>query len=134
MTTGRRPSRVVTVGRTVIEIWPDSTRVTLPDGSQVTAAPEDSDAYRRCASDHGYGDDTHRLCVEHEVAHALVPHLLGLPESPTLRVVAQGAAADLVTGCEEHAVLAFQLFCNVTGTDLLALADRLGGATGLDQA
>jgi hypothetical protein len=41
----------------------------FPDGSRVPAAPHDSDQYRATAVACGYGDDTWRLCREHEIAH-----------------------------------------------------------------
>lgn len=120
-----RPDRVLTIGLTTVELWPGVARTTLPDGAVVMAAPHDTDEYRSRAYDLGYGDDTARMAVEHDLAHVLVAELLGLPESPALRAAAGGSPPAWLTDREEHAVLALQLFANSAGVDLIADAARL---------
>lgn len=112
------------VGRTLIEIGTDLLFTVLPDGALVPAAPQDTTEYRMTAAGLGYEDDILRMCREHEVAHSLLCWLLGLPESPTMRGVAHGAAPTPQTNLEEAAVLAFQAFARALDIDLLALLDR----------
>lgn len=90
----------------------------FPDGTKVPAAPQDSDEYRATAQRIGYGTDTWRMCLEHEIAHTGLLQSLGLPYSPTLWAVAHGQH-DGIPGspgemaAEEDLVLAFQTWRNV---------------------
>lgn len=115
-------------GRTLVEHWPDSTRTLLPSGAGVVAAPQDADAYRATAARLGYGPDTLRMMRDHEALHSALAHLLGLPESPTLRRVADGAGDTELTGLEEQAVLAIAAFANAAGADLSAALALWAGA------
>lgn len=115
-----RPEQILVLGGTVVEVWGDSLRTILPDGATVPAAPQDNDAYRATAARLGYGDDTLRMCLEHEAAHSAVCAWLGLTESPTLGRVARGQGSTAVTDAEEDMVLAIQRFCRASGIDLLA--------------
>lgn len=121
----RRPDAVLTFGRTVVEIWDrDCVRTTLPDGAEVVAAPEPTASYRAQAERLGYGTDSMRMCVDHEVLHSALAAWLGLSESPTLGRVARGQGDSDLTGMEEDAVLALQRFANAAGVDLLARLAR----------
>jgi hypothetical protein len=85
----------------------------FPDGSRVPAAPHDSDEYRATAASLGYGEDTWRLCREHEIAHTTLLQRLGLKYSPTLWAVAHGAHGKIPNSpgemaAEEKLVLAYQ--------------------------
>lgn len=85
----------------------------MRDGTSVPAAPQDTDEYRATAAALGYGDDTWRLCREHEVAHTTLLQSLGLHYSPTLWAVAHGAHGTIPDspgemGAEEDLVLAYQ--------------------------
>jgi hypothetical protein len=119
-----RPLASLRIGHSTFEVWPDSLRTILPDGSQVTAAPEDTAAYRERARLMGYGDDTFRMSLDHELAHSLVADLLGLDESPALLRVAHGEGPTAETNLEEDAVLALQRFAVAAGVDLLSAAAR----------
>jgi hypothetical protein len=85
----------------------------LPDGTIVPAAPHDTDEYRATAQKLGYGDDTWRLCREHELAHSELAEALGLEYSPTLWAVAHGQHGGIPgspgeMAAEEDLVLAIQ--------------------------
>lgn len=110
------------IGETLIEVWDDTktARITLPDGRQVMAAPQDNEEYRENARKHGYGDDTWAFCVDHEVGHVLLPHELLGAVSYVLRGVADHNDG---TGtywehwwAEEAAVLGAQQYARMTGT------------------
>lgn len=116
-----RPARILTFGRTVVQVWPDSVVTILPGGEQVFAAAQDNDAYRETAQRLGYGSDTVRMSRDHEVLHSAVAAWLGLWESPTLGRVARGEGDTALTGLEEDVVLAIQRFCNAAGVDLMGV-------------
>ena len=109
---------VLRFGYTIVEIYPDSTRITLPDGAQILGAPQDTVAYRRTAKQHGYGGDTLLLCKEHEVMHIAVTHWLGI-ESATMRVLRGDSSMKALSDMEEAAVLAVQRLARAHGVDLL---------------
>src|ERR1044071_3628818 len=108
-------------GDTLVEVYSDSTCITFGDGSTIPGAPEDTDAYRATALQHGYGDDTLRLCQEHEVMHIALCHWLVI-DSPTRPLLRQGDDERLhqLNGLEEAAVLAIQHFARRAGVDLVA--------------
>ena len=83
------------------------------DGPTIGATPHDTDEYRERAQRLGYGDDTMRMCVYHEIFHTLVSEMVGLQWSPILRALATGKEA--VDNREEDAVLAMQALANVSG-------------------
>jgi hypothetical protein len=115
---------IIRFGANQIEIFPDSTRVTLPDGATILGMPEDTDEYRKTASDTGYNDDTLRLCHEHELAHLALCDFLGLSESPTMRMVASGSGQQWIADAEEAAVLALQNFANAININLIELFEN----------
>jgi hypothetical protein len=102
-----------TLGQSLIQVWPDARylHTVYRDGAIVRAAPEDNDSYREMAARLGYGGDTWRMCLEHEVFHTLMAMAAGRVVSPALWIVAHGSEAeynsDLVIR-EEEAVLEFQ--------------------------
>jgi hypothetical protein len=110
---------MLTFGANRVEFFPDSTRITLHDGATICGMPEDTDSYRETAAEHGYRDDTLRLCQEHELTHVALAHILGLAESPTMRMVASGNGHQRLANIEEAAVLALQRFANVVGVNLI---------------
>ena len=77
----------------------------FPDGRVVPARPEDSDSYRETARECGYGENTFRMCLHHELLHAILAEAQGLPYSPTIRAVAEGRDGSLE---EESRVMQFQ--------------------------
>lgn len=105
-------------GATIAEIYPDSTRILFPDGAEISGAPQDTNAYRATARQHGYGDDTLALCQEHEVLHIALTHWLGT-ESATMRALRGEADMQALSDLEEAAVLAVQRFARAAGVDLI---------------
>src|SRR4051794_15326091 len=117
-------SEILVLAGSAIEFRPDGMTVTLyPDGAVVDACAEDDDLYRQTAIDHGYGADTALMSREHELAHHLLAHLLGLPHSPTLRAVATGSS-DPSGPAEEQAAMALQRFARQVGVSLEEVARR----------
>lgn len=94
----------------------------FPDGSVAPARPEDSDAYRATAERLGYGADTWRLCVDHEILHTWVPQMMGEPRSTILWNVAHGGAKHWPPGGkeEEGYVTSVQTWLNTGEIDDLA--------------
>lgn len=113
-------------GDTLVEVFTDSTRITFSDGSTIFGAPEDTDSYRSTAMQHGYGEDTLRLCQEHEVMHIALCHWLGI-HSPTMTLLRHGDDESLhqLNCLEEAAVLAVQRFARAAGIDLIARMKQL---------
>lgn len=118
------------LGATRIRFEGDLAITTLPDGAEVVAAPQDTEAYRATARRLGYGDDTARMCREHDACHAWLAAILCLPESPTLSNVAHGRSDSALTGLEEDAVMAIQAFACAAGVDLMAVMARTQAANG----
>jgi hypothetical protein len=114
---------IAVIGTSVCEIGDNWCRTTMADGSDVVAMAEDTDGYRQTAAACGYGNDTDRMCIDHEVVHSLLAHWLGQPQSHTLTQVAQGdhVGSDLMRA-EEQAVLAIQAYANALG---IAIRDLL---------
>src|SRR4051812_37338617 len=110
---------ILKFGENQVELFPESTRITLRCGSTILGAPEDTDGYRQTAYNNGYGTDTLRLCKEHEATHVALAHWLGLNESPTMRLVATNEGKQYIADTEEAAVLAIQRFANAVGIKLI---------------
>lgn len=96
-------------------------KTTFPDGSSVPAFPEPTASYVATAERLGYGTDIARMCVEHELVHNWLCHVLGLPHSPALFGVAHGGDADWRHALEEDAVMAVQRFAMAHGVRLTEL-------------
>lgn len=64
----------VRVGDCIIRCWPDQRHIctVLPDGSEVPAAPNHTPSDIALAHELGYGGDTWRMTLEHEVGHTIV--------------------------------------------------------------
>lgn len=127
-------TRTIRIGRTTISVGDGWCQTTLHDGSTVDAVPHDTDEYRDKAAHLGYGSDTGRMCVEHEVLHSAMCDMLGLSESPVMRAVAIVGHDSALLGYEEDAVLAIQRFAATAGIDLVSvLARRFGHGKELDR-
>jgi hypothetical protein len=88
------------------------------------AAPEDTNPYRATAQRLGYGPDTFRMMRDHEILHTAIAHLLGLPESPTLRGVAEGKGPTPLTDLEEEVVCSLAKLARMVGIDLITALSR----------
>jgi len=109
----------ITFGHTRVEIDAASARTTLHDGKQIPAVPHDTDDYRATAERLGYGSETGRMCVEHELLHTALAYWLGLYESPVMRAVAEDdGPVDGITSLEEAAVMAVQAYAVAVGVNL----------------
>lgn len=116
------------IGQTVIAVRPGAVTTMMHDGALIHAEPHDTDEYAAKAETMGYGNDVERMNREHDLAHALLAHWLGLRESPVLRAVANDAWHDDADGrlaLEEAAVEAVCKFAIARGVNLLDLAENL---------
>jgi hypothetical protein len=114
--------RTLRIGSTEIDLHDDGLTVTrLADGAEIPARAQEDNAYIERALLLGYGTDTAAMSREHEVCHSLLAAWLGLPESPTLRGVADGSFWPH-WHLEEAAVLAIQAFARAAGVDLVEVA------------
>lgn len=99
-------------GETWVIQTPGYTTTRLPGGAEVTACH--GSGYPMTADLLGYPSVV-ELDKEHDAAHAFLAEKLGLPESPTLRWVAEGsdpACEPEVVLSEEGLVLDFQHYLN----------------------
>lgn len=137
----------IAFGDVVVAIDDDGSQIRFANGEVVDGSPENTEDYRTTARMHGYGDDTLKLCQEHELLHIALSHWLGV-ESPTIELLRKGNASvgELYSSrLEEAAVLAIQHFARSLGVDLVnrmktvqslearyrqALVPRLVGFTG----
>lgn len=114
------------------------TTTRYPGLPPVDALAQDSDEYRARAVSLGYGDDTACMSREHELGHALLARLLGLPYSPTLYGLALHADAQgpywPSWRTEEASVLALQRYARAAGVDLVARAVEMFAALPLGDA
>lgn len=86
---------------------------TLPDGKKVTAVAHTGPEDVARAHALGYGGDLWAMTREHDLLHAKLAAMLGLPESPVLRSAVSDAWDGELIGAEECAVLAIQRFWNL---------------------
>lgn len=129
---GETPRDIADFGAVRVQCGPDWTCThDARTGRTVFGAPEPTPAYALLARQIGYGADTARMCVDHELMHSALAHLLGLPASPTLTRVAVDPAAPAtdLTRLEEMAVLAVQAYALQAGVDLVTLFCRGGETT-----
>jgi hypothetical protein len=108
------------------------TQTVFHDGANVTAIPEETEAYREMACRLGYGTDRKALSREHEVIHTLLAERLRGSASPTLWAVAHphiACAPVHEQEQEEAVVLAFQSALNGQrrAADLALLMDAIPG-------
>lgn len=126
MTVTDTSAAAISLGGMTIERHTDGLTVTrLADGAEIHARPQDDGTYRARAVSLGYGADTAAMSREHELGHAILATMLGLPESPTLRGVADGNYWPNWRE-EEAAVLALQAYARAAGVGLEDIADRIG--------
>ncbi|MBZ9852780.1 hypothetical protein LB566_03155 [Mesorhizobium sp. CA13] len=117
--------RTLHLGAAVVALHENGLTVThLMDGKEIPAVPQDTEDYRARARELGYGGDTAAMSRDHEIGHSVLACLLGLPESPTLRGVADERFWRHWRA-EEAAVLAFQAYARIVGVDMVEIADRL---------
>jgi hypothetical protein len=109
-------------GHVSVDIGDGYTVTTLADGSKVPAQHAEQPGQAELAAAHGY-DSATELNRDHDLAHSLLSHMIGLEASPTLAGVAAGKHFKYWQ-VEEAAVLALQAFCKVAGVDLMELARR----------
>lgn len=113
------------IGQTAVAVMPGHVTTMLHDGALVHAVPHDTDDYGATAKRLGYGEDRDRMNRDHELLHSLIAAMLGQPESPVMRAVAEDRGehdADGLLGIEEDAVLAVQRLAMAWGVNLLDLA------------
>lgn len=133
--------RTIRLGDAVIRIdhvahWMETV---YEDGTRAPAAPQDTDEYRATAARLGYGTDTWRQCVEHEVLHTWVALKMGRPHSTILWNVAHGGAKRWPPGGreEEAHAMGLQRFLNTGEIDeptqeLFVMCARLWRQTATD--
>jgi hypothetical protein len=109
-------------GEVTVDILSGLTITTLADGSKVPADHAEQPGQAEIAVAHGY-DSAEELNRDHDLAHSLLSHMIGLEASPTLAGVTAGKHFKYWQ-VEEAAVLALQAFCKVAGVDLMDLARR----------
>ena len=84
----------------------------FPDGTRVGSTPNRDPHSLRTAQRLGYGDDTWSMSRDHEIAHAWLAYLAGLPWSPTMWRLAHPSGPDIPdddqVAEEEAMVLEFQ--------------------------
>jgi hypothetical protein len=105
-------------------------RTTLAGGSEVMAVAGASATDVARAESLGYGGDTDRMSLDHELVHLLLASWLGLPEPPTYRgIVEAKEGGSWWSGWrkEEAAILAIQALAREVGVDIVALARRESG-------
>lgn len=104
----------------VLDEW--KMTVTNIEGRKIVASHEEQPGQASTAAE--YGISVHRMNTEHDLAHCILAHLLGLPHSPTLAAVAKGQTwPDWWR--EEKAVLALQGYAEAAGVSLRDVAERL---------
>jgi hypothetical protein len=111
----------INLGSVTLDIYDSGINHRFSDGVELWAEPQDTDQYRVTALDLGYGRDTLRQCIDHEIGHQLVGLLMGLGRSPTLWAVAHGQRYDYWRQ-EEAIVFALQRWCTASDTPMLDLA------------
>lgn len=110
--------KVLRLGNVLVEVHAWGTRMAWPDGSEVLGAPHDTDEYRKTALLCGYGSDRMKLCIEHEVVHALFEWVLGVP-SEVMKGQRGQPVDQQICWKEEAAVLAFQQYITARGISLI---------------
>lgn len=85
--------------------------------------PDVIESYQEHARELGYGDNSMLSCQEHEAAHTLVCHLIGLPYSFVMHGVITGQPY-VDYAYEEAAVLNLQRFCRLHNISIFDLLDK----------
>lgn len=110
------------IGATTIHHGDGQTVTVLADGSEVRADWRIQPGQEQTAAQYGIPLD--RLNVEHDLAHAILAHVLGLRQSSTLDGVASGEYWPH-WAAEEAACLCLQSYAHAAGVDLEDIAARL---------
>jgi len=113
-------THTTTLGQTTVVVTRNTTTTYFADSTALTAVHDEQPGQAERAAQLGYAtaEDMNR---EHDLAHSLLAHWLGLDYSPTLFAVAHGQTSPLWEA-EESAVLAIQRFARAAGVDLLSVA------------
>jgi hypothetical protein len=109
------------LGAVAVEIHDGWTVTRFSDGQEVHALHREQPGQADLAARLGYGTAA-AMNREHDLAHSILAHALGLPHSHTLHDVAHGRPASDLHAIEEEAVLALQRFARAAGVDLVAVA------------
>ena len=115
------------LGSATIHHGEGQTVTVLSDGRETRANWMVQDG--RAATAEQYGIPLDRLNRDHDLAHAILAAVLGLPESPTLAGVASGHYWPAWFR-EEAAVLAFCGYAAAAGVDMEQVAARLADGHG----
>jgi hypothetical protein len=111
--------RVLHLGEGTIWVFHDDHYLATeyPGGTTARATPHDTDEYRDTTRDLGYGEDTWRQCLEHELLHTWVALKLGKQHSVVLWGVAHGNRRPIGGRREEGYVMGLQRYLNTCETD-----------------
>jgi hypothetical protein len=106
----------------VFETWAENDLL----GQTVSAVARHDAEQAAMARRLGYGEDVDAMTRDHDLLHALLADMLGLPCSLSLKLAAGLANADdrQLADIEEAAVLAVQEFVRAAGVDLVTLPAR----------
>lgn len=112
------------IGAATIRHGDGRTVTRLADGSEVPADWSVQPGQEQTAAQYGIPVET--MNRTHDLAHAILAHVLGLPQSSTLAGVASGDYWPH-WAAEERACLALQAYAAAAGVDLEQVAARLSG-------
>lgn len=93
---------------TRIKVGPSWVVITLPNGREVHAHPDDESHHMALLL--GYGDDVAAMTRDHDPLHARLTAMLGLPYSLSLMTAAGCEVPEDLTFAEESLVLSAQRF------------------------
>lgn len=113
----------IRLGRTEILIGPGFTTTNFADISTAYADHTAQSGQAERAAEIGY-PSAEAMNREHDVAHSLLAHWLGLDYSPTLYAIANGQRSAIWQE-EESAVMALQRFARAAGVDLVKRAREI---------
>lgn len=112
------------IGAATIRHGDGQTVTRLADGSEVPADWSVQPGQEQTAAQYGIPVET--MNRTHDLAHAILAHVLGLPQSPTLAGVAAGKFWQHWAK-EEAACLCLQSYAHAAGVDLEDVAASLSG-------
>lgn len=119
-------TRVFLLGTTTVHQRDHHTTLIFSDGDTLTGTHHVQDAQRKTAEE--FQMEPAAMNRTHDLAHAILAAVLGLPESPTLAGTARKTTFP-DWWREERAVLAFQSFAQAMGVDLEDVAERMQALT-----
>lgn len=118
------------IGAATIRHGGGQTVTVLADGSEVRADWTVQPGQEQTAREYGIPLDA--LNRTHDLAHAILAHVLGLPESPTLAGVVSGEYWPHWAR-EEAAALCVQALAHAAGVNLEDVAERLSQGDSLTE-